>query len=112
MAVGSAWPAEGPRRITVDEFEAMHRARRWHIHVPNPVRLDPYNEPQPDVTVLRFRRDFSSPRQAGADDFQLLVEVAESSLGADRTEKRQVYARTAIRRYWVVDLNHELIHVC
>jgi Uma2 family endonuclease len=153
MAVRSAWPAEVPRRITVDEFEAMHRAGRWQeddrvelingeirlmspindphigcvdrlnwlfsrrfgddviLHVQNPVRLDPYNEPQPDVTVLRFRADFYSTRKAVADDIQLLVEVADSSLNDDLTEKREMYARTGIGEYWVVDLNHELVHV-
>jgi Uma2 family endonuclease len=153
MAVRSVWPAEVPRRITVDEFEAMHRAGRWQeddrvelingeirlmspindphigcvdrlnwlfsrrfgddviIHVQNPVRLDPYNEPQPAVTVLRFRADFYSTRKAAADDIRLLVEVADSSLGDDLTEKREIYARTGIPEYWVVDLNHELVHV-
>jgi Uma2 family endonuclease len=63
------------------------------------------------VTVLRFRDDFYSTRKAGADDIQLLVEVADSSLGDDLTEKREIYARTGIREYWVVDLNHELVHI-
>lgn len=35
----------------------------------------------------------------------LVVEVADSSLDFDTSEKRLLYARASLREYWVVDIN-------
>ena len=35
----------------------------------------------------------------------LVIEVADSSLDFDTNEKKLLYARAAIRDYWVVDIN-------
>lgn len=153
MAARSGAAAEAPRRVTVEEFEALHRAGVWReddrvelingeirqmnpvndphvgcvnrltwlfsrrlgdeviVHVQNPVRLDPFDEPQPDVAVLRFRSDFYGSSKATARDILLLVEVADSSLREDLRDKRDVYARSGIQEYWVIDLNQQLVHV-
>jgi Uma2 family endonuclease len=46
----------------------------------NPVQLDPHNEPQPDIAVLKPRPDDYQGATPGADDVLLVVEVADSSL--------------------------------
>ena len=65
---------------------------------------NPTNEPEPDLIVLK--RDLShftsdSPRP---QDLQLVVEVADSTLGFDLTTKATLYARAAIAEYWVLDV--------
>ena len=80
------------------------------IHVQNPVRLGLRNEPEPDVTLLRYREDFYSGKFPEPEDVLLLVEVADSSLGYDRNTKLRLYAEAGIVEYWIVDLVHsELI---
>jgi len=65
---------------------------------------NPTNEPEPDLVVLR--RDLShfakeSPRP---EDLDLVVEVADSTLGFDLTTKALLYARAGIVDYWVLDV--------
>jgi Uma2 family endonuclease len=77
----------------------------------NPVTLDNYSEPEPDLSIVVFRPDFyalSHPRPA---DVLLLIEVAESSGQKDRLIKQPAYALSGIREYWIVDLPQDLIEV-
>jgi hypothetical protein len=45
-----------------------------------PVRLDHFNEPEPDLTLLRRRPDFYASAHPGPAEILLVVEVAESSI--------------------------------
>lgn len=79
------------------------------VGVQNPVRLDEFNEPQPDFSVMRPREDMYQRRHAGPADILLLVEVAKTSLRFDKTVKLPVYARAGIDEVWVVDLVNQVI---
>jgi len=72
------------------------------VSVQNPVRLNEYNEPQPDLTVIR-PRDYrvSLP---GPDDVLLLIEVSDTTLAYDRNVKQPLYARAGIGEVWIVNL--------
>ena len=79
------------------------------VGVQNPVRLDEFNEPQPDFSVMLPREDMYQRRHAGPADILLLVEVAKTSLRFDKTVKLPVYARAGIGEVWVVDLVNQVI---
>lgn len=82
------------------------------VSVQNPVRLDRFNEPQPDFAVLRARADFyGTGERAGPADVLLLVEVADSSLRYDRAIKLPLYAAAGIPEYWIVDLRRRVVDV-
>ena len=72
------------------------------IAVQDPVRLDEYSEPQPDVMLLRWRDDFYRNGHPGPADVLLLIEVADSSIEFDRTVKLAAYARAGIPEVWIV----------
>ncbi len=74
------------------------------ISVRNPLRLDAYNEPEPDFLLLRPRADDYRASHPGAADVLLLVEVSDSSLGYDRGIKLPLYARFGVNEVWIVDL--------
>lgn len=78
----------------------------------NPVRLNDYNEPQPDLALLRPREDFYSDSHPEAADVLLMVEVSDSSLLKDTRVKRPKYAEAGIAEYWIIDLNFRCVHVC
>jgi hypothetical protein len=62
------------------------------------------SEPEPDLVVARGparRYARAHPRQ---DDIVLLVEVADTTLEDDRTEKARLYARARISPYWIINL--------
>ena len=79
------------------------------VSVQNPVRLDEYNEPQPDFAVLRPRADFYAAQHPGPADVLLLVEVADTSLRYDRAVKLPIYALAGIPEYWIVNLRDRVI---
>ncbi len=45
------------------------------------------------------------------ENILLLIEVADSSVDSDLTEKARLYAEHLIPEYWVVDVPTELVHI-
>jgi Uma2 family endonuclease len=82
------------------------------VTVGNPVRLDRYNEPQPDFALLRRRADSYRSSHPTAADVLLLIEVADSSLRYDRKVKLPLYARHGVPELWIVDLEGGTVEVC
>jgi len=78
----------------------------------SPVRLDEHNEPEPDLALLKPRRDFYDAALPTPSDVFLLVEVADTSLEYDLRTKLPLYARHDIPEVWVVDVNADTILVC
>jgi Uma2 family endonuclease len=72
--------------------------------VQGPIRLGRQSEPQPDVAVVRFRRDFYRDGHPAPEDVLLVIEVAETSLDYDRGVKLALYASARIAGTWIVDL--------
>lgn len=81
------------------------------VGVQNPIWLDEYSEPQPDVALLRVRADFYKGGHPGPDDVLVVAEVAESSLAYDLEQKAVRYVATEIPEVWVVDVVREVVHV-
>ena len=80
------------------------------VSVQNPVRLDRFNEPQPDFAVSRLRADnYRLHGHPGPADVLLLVEVADSSLRFDKKVKLPLYARAGIGEVWIVNLAQRVL---
>lgn len=82
------------------------------VDVQNPVRLDEWSEPQPDLALLRPRDDFYAAAHPGPHDVFLLVEVAETSVASDRTHKLPLYAAAGVAAVWLIDLPGATLEVC
>lgn len=81
------------------------------VSVQGPLRLDAYNEPEPDLMLLKPRKDDYQGRHPNAADVLLLVEVSESSLVHDRGTKLPLYARFSVPEIWIVDLRGAAVEV-
>jgi Uma2 family endonuclease len=81
------------------------------VSVQNPVRLDNHSEPQPDLALLKPRKDYYAQAKPTPADVLLIVEVADSSIDYDRRVKVPLYARALIPVVWLVDLNADAIEV-
>lgn len=79
-------------------------AGRAIVDVRNPVALDAYSEPEPDVVLLAPRADRYRAEIPQPSDVLLVVEVANSSWRYDRGRKLRAYARTGIAEVWIVHL--------
>jgi Uma2 family endonuclease len=79
-------------------------ARRYLVSVQNPVRLDEFSEPIPDIALLRWRDDFYRTAHPTPADIFLVIEVADSTLKSDRSGKIPLYARAGIPEAWLVNI--------
>lgn len=81
------------------------------VRVQNPVVLDEFSAPQPDIALLRYTKDFYGHAHPRASDMLLAVEVADSTVGKDLVWKARLYAAAGIPEYWVLDLNGDRVVV-
>ena len=75
----------------------------WLVRNQLPLRADGFNTLFPDVAVVAGGfRDFFTTHPTTAT---LVVEVADTSLREDLTEKAERYATAGVADYWVLDLD-------
>lgn len=98
---------------TIETYQALttRLPAGWSARQEQPVRIPAYNEPEPDVAVVRgINADYRRRRPTPAD-VALLVEVADSTLSQDRGVKLVAYATDGIPVYWIVNLVDRQIEV-
>ena len=81
------------------------------VSVQDPIRVGWMSEPQPDVALLRPRRDLYSGGHPGPADVLLVVEVSSSTSAFDRQVKMPLYAQGGIPQAWLVDLAAGVVEV-
>lgn len=81
------------------------------VHVQNPITLDDYSEPQPDLAVLKPCADFYRAALPTASDVLLLIEVSDTTLAYDRGPKLDLYSRHGIEDVWIVNLADRQLEV-
>ena len=79
--------------------------------IQDPIRLDEFNEPIPDIAILKRRNDFYRRRMPMAEDVLLLIEVSDSTIDYDRNRKIPLYAEAGISEVWIVNLQKEIIEL-
>jgi Uma2 family endonuclease len=93
-----------------DRFRELLAQRAW-VRSQNPLHLDDLSEPQPDISLLRWRDDRYRTAHPAPADVLLLVEVADSTLKEDRGMKAPLYARHEIPEFWIVNLPQSVVEV-
>jgi Uma2 family endonuclease len=83
----------------------------WTWRSEQPVRIPQYDEPEPDVTIVRGTDEDYEHRIPDPDDVVLLIEVSLTTLDRDRNEKLPAYARVGIPICWTVNLVDRQIEV-
>ncbi len=79
------------------------------IRVKLPLIAGSFSVPEPDVAVVPgCPSDYDAVHPTTA---LLVVEVADSSLLADRLTKAPIYAAAGIPEYWIVNLRDDLVEV-
>ena len=81
------------------------------IGVQDPVHLNDFSRPQPDLALLKPRDDFYAQAHPVPDDILLIVEVADTTAASDRAVKVPLYGRAGIPVVWLVDLQKDLIDI-
>ena len=68
------------------------------------------SEPEPDLVVCVRSRQRGGRHPNPGETF-LVVEVSDSSLAGDRSEKLELFAANGIVEYWIVNLPDECVEV-
>jgi len=92
--------------VFIDAFKG-----RAVISGQNPVRLSDFTEPQPDIVLLKPRKDFYRGKRPETADTILVVEVSDTTLAYDRDVKLSHYAAAGVPEVWIEDLNGDRILV-
>lgn len=74
-----------------------------------PLDVGELSEPEPDVTVVAG--DVRDYKDAHPTTAVLIVEIADTSLAYDRTEKASLYAKAGIADYWILNLMDRQVEV-
>ncbi len=81
------------------------------VRIQNPIRLNDFSEPEPDLILLRPRKDFYAKAHPTPADALVVVEVADTSEEYDRNVKIPLYARADIAETWLVNLPKYTIEI-
>lgn len=92
-------------------FFAPRLAGEAIVSIQNAVVISGISEPEPDVTLLKFREDFYATEKATGEDVLLLIEVADPSVKYDRDVKMGIYAEAGVREVWLVNLPRQILEV-
>ncbi|HKI17791.1 MAG TPA: Uma2 family endonuclease [Isosphaeraceae bacterium] len=83
----------------------------WSWRKEDPVRIPDFDEPEPDVAVVRGSKNDYERRIPEPGDVALVVEFAESTLDRDQGHKLLAYAKGGIPVYWIVNLVDRQVEV-
>ena len=82
------------------------------VSIQNPILLSKEeSEPQPDITLLKWKDDFYKDALPGPEDIFLVIEVADTSHEYDRNIKIPLYGRAGIKEAWLVDLQDNAVEI-
>jgi Uma2 family endonuclease len=81
------------------------------IAAQDPVVLSGYAEPQPDISILRWRADDYEQSNPHPEDVLLLIEVSDSTLRYDRDVKIPLYAKNGVPEVWLLDIPNRKLEI-
>ena len=90
---------------------ARHMPAGWFLAKEDPIRIPDFDEPEPDVSVIRGAEEDYQDRIAEGSDVALVIEASDSTLPQDRGGKRSAYAKARIPVYWIVNLVDNRVEV-
>ncbi len=83
----------------------------WVSRKEGPIRIPGYDEPEPDVSIVRGSIADYRHRHPGPADVGFLAEVSLTTLDLDRGQKLSAYATAGIPVYWIINLVERQIEV-
>jgi Uma2 family endonuclease len=98
----------------VDDLEqalSACQSSAWHVRKGHPVRIPDYDEPEPDLAIVRGTRAALRGKHPGPADLYLVAEVGNTTLDDDQRVKKERYARAGIPVYWIVNLRDGRVEV-
>jgi Uma2 family endonuclease len=105
----------GPRHAAcvdkLDEFLKNKLKKLAIVRVQNPILLNDYSEPEPDLSLLKRRPDYYVHGHPTPDDILVAIEVADTTADSDRAYKIPAYARAGLPEVWLIDLYNDRVEI-
>lgn len=100
-----------PHRAAVgkvdQQFQKRLDERAYWVQTQATLPLDCRNVPEPDIAILEGAPDDLLNQEP--DEVPLVIEVSDTTLAYDRTERCACYASNDVPAYWIINLqNHTL----
>jgi len=87
-----------------DAFSMQLLPTGYYAREEKPLRISEFSEPDPEIAVVRGTVEDNGEHHPGPQETAIVMEVAETSLTRDRTDKLASYALAGIPSYWLIDL--------
>ena len=84
---------------------------QYIISVQNPILIDDFSEPEPDLAILKWDDGFYENQHPGPKDILLLIEVALTSINYEEEVKLPMYANAGIIEFWIINVEDQVIEV-
>jgi len=81
------------------------------VRLQDPIRLDDYSEPEPDLAVVRPQDDFYASQHPTPAEVYLIIEVADTTIERDLGSKANLYSTAGILDYWVFNISARQLHI-
>ena len=95
--------------LLVRELGRILDNKNYDVRNQLPLSFGKMDEPEPDIAVVKGDiRDYAKAHPKTAE---LIVEVSDTTLGYDRSQKARLYAKNKIRDYWILNLNGRCLEV-
>jgi len=91
-------------------MEQLLAGQVW-IRVQEPIRLNNYSEPEPDIAVVQSDPLDYADHHPTVSEVYLVIEVSDSTFQKDCGLKAKAYARSHILDCWVLDVTERKLHV-
>lgn len=107
-------PKGTAHRAAVKRIEKLLENRlrdRVLVFTQDPIRLNNYSEPEPDIAVVMPDPLFYEDHHPIPEEIYLIIEVADTTVDRDTNFKAKLYASSGIRDYWVLDVSDRRLFV-
>jgi Uma2 family endonuclease len=107
-------PANPPHETAVSKAANALRAvvgPAYHVREEKTLGIDAWNTPLPDLAVVVGSPDAYATRRPTAAAAVLVVEVADTTLATDRSDKADRYAAARLADYWILNLVDRCLEV-
>jgi Uma2 family endonuclease len=99
---------KGPKHAALNDdasdFFKEALGRQVVVRNQNPILLNEYSEPEPDIVLARPPRAKYHSQHPTPEDILLIVETSDSTLGLDRNAKALAYACAGLPQYLILNV--------
>ena len=82
--------------------------KRYQVSIDQPIRIENFNEPQPDVVLFKSEVENRHPTP---EDIHLVIEVADTTLDYDSGVKLRTYEKGGVKEYWIIDVGKKAVNI-